>query len=171
MLTKAAQRFRYLLYALITNIIYGFILYYVCTWLAGYSLLYAYLGNLALIVMGLAMDEYTLKIYRSKKLVEQIKNEKDKEMNYRLVLWAMESFVSFKTVLYVFYILIMILAQVADFYPALMSGSLGNFILTTQYSIVLLVAFDMLAGQFSKDRKRMKKISTEFVERFAENQE
>lgn len=70
---KAKQISKYILYAISTNIIYGLILYHVCTWLSRYSLIYSYLGNLALIVIGLALDELTHKMYQSKRFVMQIK--------------------------------------------------------------------------------------------------
>lgn len=85
----------------------------------------------------------------------------------------MDNFVSFKTVLYVFYLFVLIVSQIIDFSSAsgLVDECLGNFILTTQYSIVLLIAFDMLIGQFIKDREKMKKTSGKFMKHFAENQD
>ena len=50
---KIKKIVKYVLYALTSNVIYGLLLFFVFTRLAGYSLLYAYLGNLALIIIGL----------------------------------------------------------------------------------------------------------------------
>ena len=173
MLNRIKKIGRHLLYAVFSNIIYGLILYHVCTWLAGYSLLYAYLGNLVLIIAGLALDELIYKMYRSKNLVVQLKKEKDIEKNYRLIQWHMDSFVSFKAVLYLFYIVVLVFSQIIEFSPApnLVGEDLGNFILTTQYSIVLLVALDMLIGQFAKDKEKMSKTIAEFKKNFTESQD
>jgi L-lactate permease len=172
MLNKLKKICRYALYVVLTNAIYGFVLYSICTWLAGYSLLYAFLGNLALIVLGLVLDELIHKMYRSKKIVTEIKKEKNREKVYRSMQWLMDSFVSFKTVLYVFYILFLIVSQIIEFSPALnlADGDLNNFILVNKYSILLLVAFDTLSGQFTKDRKRMQTTSEKFKEHFKEEE-
>jgi len=165
---KVKRICRYILYAVLSNALYGFILYFLTTWLAGFSLLYAYLGNIVLIIWGLATDEYVYKMYQSKKLVRQIKREKDAETNYRTILWLIDSTVSFKAVLYLFYIFILIAAQIIDFYPSVVNENLGNFIFSIRYSILLLMAFDMLIGQFVSDRKRMKEISALFKANFSE---
>ncbi len=171
MSAKLKRLCRYTIYAILTNAIYGLILYFLTTWLAGFSLLYAYLGNLALIIWGLMMDEYVYKMYQSKKLVRQIKREKDADTNYRIILWLIDSTVSFKAVLYLFYICIVIAAQIIDFYPSAVSENLGNFVFSIRYSILILMAFDMLIGQFVNDRKRMKKISAIFKANFSEHQD
>jgi hypothetical protein len=170
-MAKIKQIGKHLLFIFYSNAIYGLILYFAFTWLAGYSLLFAYLGNLALIVLGLAWDEFNQKWLQSKKAVLLLKKEKDIEKNYRFVQQLMDSFVSIKTALYLFYIIILIFSQILDFYPALAGGNLGNFILANNYSILFLVAFDMLIGQFSKDRERMKKISAYLKKSLTENQD
>jgi len=157
--SKIRQICRYVGYALVTNIIYGFILYSVFTWLAGYSLLYAYLWNLALIILGLALDEIMYRMYQSENFAAQIKKEKDVEKAYRLIQWQLDNFVSFKTVLYLFYIVILVVSQIIESNPELIGESLGRFIHANNYSILVLIAFDTLIGQFSKDRERMKETS------------
>jgi len=169
MKNKIIKLCRHLLYIICTNFIYGVILYNVCTWLAGFSLMHAFLGNLALILMGLALDEQNYKMFQSDYLylqIAQIEKEKDRERNYRIIQWMMDSFVSFKTVLYVFYVFILIVSQVIDFNPALVGEDLGNFIIANRYSILLLIAFDMIIGQFSKDKERMEEIAAKFRERY-----
>ena len=169
MKNKIKKLCRHLLYIICTNFIYGVILYNVCTWLAGFSLMHAFLGNLALILMGLALDEQNYKMFQSDYLylqIAQIEKEKDRERNYRIIQWMMDSFVSFKTVLYVFYVFILIVSQVIDFNPALVGEDLGNFIIANRYSILLLIAFDMIIGQFSKDKERMEEIAAKFRERY-----
>ena len=69
MLNKTQQISKYILYEILGNVVYGLVLYYVFTWLAGYSFIYAYLWNVALIILGLAIDEYAKKMFQSKKLI------------------------------------------------------------------------------------------------------
>ena len=83
----------------------------------------------------------------------------------------LDSFVSFKTVLYMFYIFILIFSQIIDFYPALVGENIGNFISANSYSILLLIALDQVIGQFSKDRERVGKISEKLKKDLVENQE
>jgi len=164
------QMGKYLFYILYSNTLYGIILYIVFTWLSGFSLLYAYFGNLALIILALVLDEYTHRMLQSEKLVVELKEVRSKGgKSHRLVQWMTDSFVSFKTALYLFYALILVFSQLIDFYPTLFGENLSNFILTNNYSILLLITFDMLIRQFSKDRKRMDKIATDLKKSLDEN--
>ena len=156
---------KYILFAFIANAAYGVILYFVFTWLAGYSLLYAYFGNFALIIIVLATDEYYTHIMmQSEKFIAKLKKEKDPEKAYRSLKWALSNFGSFKTDLYLFYILILVFSQIIEFNPALVGKNLGDFIRANNYSILFLIGFDTLIGQFSKDRARMKKILAKIKE-------
>ena len=159
MLKKIKQTGKNLLFSLLCIAVYGIVLYFVFTWLAGYSLLFAYLGNLALIVLVLAIDEHMVKIMQSDKFVMQLKKEKDPEKSYHTLQFHLDNFSSFKTDLYVFYILILVVSQIMEFHIVPVNENLGNFILANSYSIILLIALDMLIRQFTNDRARMKKIS------------
>jgi len=140
----------------------------VSTWLAGYSLLYAYFGNLALIIVAIASDEFAFKIYesamQSKKYLAQL--EKDWFFNFFL-----DSFISFKAILYLFYIFVLVTSQVVGFTSTSLNSNLENFIIANRYSILLLIAADQLFGQFSKDKKRIRKLSVKFRKHLAENQD
>ena len=83
----------------------------------------------------------------------------------------MDSFVSFKTILYVFYFFILLVSQVLIFNTALAGESLNSFILANNYGIVLLIAFDKIIKEFSRDRKEMTKNSDEIKQALAENQD
>jgi len=159
MLGKLKKALKVLLYAISSNVIFGSIIFFTFTWLAGFSILYAYLGNLALIIIGLLMDGHMVKSFQSKKLVtqiRQIKNPKDRELNYRLIKGVLNNFVSFKTVLYTLYILILVLAQIIDFYPTLFNNDIRNFLHANNYSILIIIAFDLALGEFLRDRKKSK---------------
>ena len=168
MATKIKQISLYLLMSLITIIIYGTVLYFVCKWLAGYSLLHAYLGNIALIIITLAIDELMLKTYQPEKLAMRTKKEKDVEKGYRNVLSALDSSVSFKTDLYLFYVFVLVASKITEYRPALAGDDIGIFLQINSYSILLLVAIDMLIGQFAKDRERIRRIKEKFKEYFSE---
>ena len=171
MSSKMIRISKYLAYAVASNAIYGFILYSLVTWLAGYSLLYAYLGNLALIALGLAIDELILKAFQSEKLVMQIKKDKDSEKNYRFSQWMLGNYVSFKAILYLFYAFLLIASQIIDFNHTIVGGDLGNFIRTTDYSIVIIVAFDEFGERFSQGRRKAETASEKFEKYWTDNQE
>ena len=101
----------------------------------------------------------------------QLKKEKDAEKNYRLIQWIMDSFVSFKTILYLFYVVILIVSQVISINPTLVGENISNFIMANNYSILFLIAFDMLLSQFTKDKERMKEISENLKKSLAEKEE
>ncbi|MCL2024198.1 MAG: hypothetical protein FWG78_00225 [Coriobacteriia bacterium] len=164
MLKRMKRVNTYLLYEIAGGIVYGLVLYVTFTWLAGYSLLGAYLWNLAFIVFGLAMDFYSQKMLQSTKLITWLKEAEDTEESYRLVQRAMKNSLSFKTILYAFYILILIVSQVIEFYPALGNENLRIFILANSYNVLFLVAVDTLIGQLIKDREKMERLSKQLEE-------
>jgi len=164
---KQKKNIQVMLSSLVFVVVYGIIVYFVFVWLAKYSMLYAYFGNLALILLLLAIDEYMLKLLQSKDYFERLLKEKKWEEIYGYI----QKSISFKTELYFFYVLILIFSQILEFYPTLVGENLGSFILANNYSILLLVALDMLIQQYSKDRKRMKKITDELKKSLTENQD
>ena len=155
MLNKLNHAKKYLIYAIFTNILFGLIYYFVFSWLIRYSLLHAYLGCLTLIFVGLWLDKYLLKTLTSQKTIMEIKNlnAKDKAKNYRYIQLLLDSFVSFKTILFVFYFFILVASQVLTIDPSLANDNISNFINANSYGIVLLLALDQIIVQFSKDRE------------------
>lgn len=168
---KFKQMRRFILYILFSNLIYGFVLYYSVTALARVSLVYAYVANLFFIVFGLLTDEYLLRSYASPKFVAKAKKEKNVEQNYKLMMLQLNSFVSFKTVLYLFYILVLVVSQITSFMPHFSSENLGNFLRTVDYSVILLLAYDEMRSQFSKDRDRVGSITEKFKRMWNQPQE
>ena len=157
---------RYVLYALISNVIYGLIMYYVYKWLVVYSLLYAYLGTLALIIIGLVWDELNHKLFLKTMQKKEYAVQLEKDFIFRLYL---DSFISFKTIIYLFYLFVLIVSQIIKFNPELVNENFANYVLSFEYGILFIIAFDMVVGQFLKDRERMKEISAKFKEFLAEN--
>jgi len=163
---KLRKILKYVLFALISNVIYGLGMYYVYKWLVGYSILYAYLGTLVLIIIGLIWDELNHKYYLWAMQTKEYAIQMEKSFLFRLYL---DAFISFKTILYLFYIFVLIVSQIIKFNPAIVNESFGNFILSFEYAILFIIAYDMVIGQFSKDRARMKKISAKFKESLNKN--
>jgi len=171
MLRKIKHAKNYLLYAVFSNIIFGFIYYLVFSQLVKHSLLAAYLGCLALIFIGLYLDKFLLRDILSAKTIAQIKHltVTDQKKNYHLIQTILNSFVSFKTILFVFYFLILVASQVLNIAPSLANETISNFITANSYGMVLLLAFDRIVGQFSKDRKMTKEKSELFKATMNEN--
>ena len=168
MLEKTMQISNNLLFSLLSIVILGFVIYFLTSWLAGYSLLYAYIGNLLLIIIILTADELMQVYLQSDKFVMKMKKEKDLKKSFRSLQWSLENFVSFKTDLYLLYIFVLIGSEIVNFYPALAGDDFGNFFLINRYSILLLFAFDSLIEHFSKNKEKMKKISAKLKKSLAE---
>ena len=156
---KIKRIFNFIWFFIYSNVIYGLIVYFVFTWLSGYSLLLGYFGNLVLIILGLVLDACIFKELQSKELVQKLKKEKNPEQASRFLKLVTDNYVSFKTTLYLFYLIILVFSQIISFYPTLFGENISNFILANNYSILFLISFDMLSKQFSKDRAKMKSIS------------
>ncbi|MDR3063560.1 MAG: hypothetical protein LBU40_05410 [Methanobrevibacter sp.] len=171
MLKKIIYRRKYLLAELLGTVIYGVVLYFTFTWLAGYSPLYAYFGNLMLMILFFVMEEYSIRMLESESTFKKISERKDRKKVYQSIQDGINNNISFKTILYLFYVFILILSQIIDNNPTLVSENLANFILSNNYSILLLIALDMLIGQVSKERERMKKLSAKLKESFTKNQD
>ena len=168
MKSKIKKINKYLIYDILGMAVYGLILYFGFTWLAKFSLLYAYLWNFALIILAVLINGYTDKIMQSDKAIMMCKQKYGAEKTY---LMLSGGFISFKTLIYSFYLLILIFSQIIDFNPALIGENLVNFVRSNNYSILFLLAFDTLIGQFSKGREKTKKIISKLEEFSFENQD
>lgn len=164
----------YAFYILISNIIYGALLYFMVTWLLNYSELYAYLANLAFIVIALSFDRLiNTKIYTPQILVGEIaklKKDKDRRLNDRMIRWVLNHFVSFKTSLFFFYMFVLLFSQIIKFTPELVGSELGGFINSIDYSVIIVLAYKDFSEEFFKDRSKMK-ITLEEYEKLVEIKE
>lgn len=158
MLAKMKRAGGFLLYALLTNAIYGTILFMGFTWLTGFSQVIAHFWNLALIILGLVIDTSSKELIQTERLARQLRNEKEVEQAHGIINWIANHFVSFKTILYIFYALILVVSPVIDLYPTILSESLTSFIQSNSYSILFVIAFDMIVAQMSKDSEDRKKM-------------
>lgn len=78
-----------------------------------------------------------------------------------------DSFVSFKTILFIFYFIILIASQIINLVPNVVNEEMKSFVFANTYGIVLLISFERIFTQFSKDKKEMEKISKEFSRRLS----
>lgn len=173
MLSKLKKIGGYLSYAIASNAVYWLALYFGYTWLAGYSIIYGFIWNLALIIFALIFDVLMHKMLQSEKFVSKLKERKSKYVgiDYKSTKWILDSFISFKTVLYIFYIFILIFSQISALYPDMLNNNFGNFIRANDYSILLLLAIDTVIGQFTKDRKKAQETAEKFEKAFKKDQE
>jgi len=144
---------KYFIYDILGMAAYGLILYFGFTWLAGFSLLFANLWNFSLIILAVSFDGYAVKMMQSDAVIKKYKEKYGSEKAHLMMAGG---FVSFKTLIYLLYLFILIASRVIDFNPTLLGENLANFVLSNNYSILFLLAFDTLIGQFSKDRERTK---------------
>ena len=162
---KIKQIIKYVGYIIFGGVLWGLFMYFIYTWFVGYSLLLAYLVNLALIVIALVADVYTLKVLEKAMQSKELLKEMEKS---RFIRFYFDAFISFKAILYLFYIAIMIFSQVIDYYPTLTPDSLGSFIVANEYSILILIAIDLFSGQFSRDKHKRKELSEKLERLLAE---
>jgi len=160
--SQLKQFCKYLVYGLLAGALWGLLMYFTFTWLSGYSILLAYLGNVVLIIIALAADESTFKLYDQFLESDELVGELDKSRFFHLFL---DAFVSFKAILYLFYILILFLSQIIDAYPGLVPASIEGFVHANNYSILILVAIDLFSGQLVVDKKRRTSLAGRFRER------
>ena len=115
MFKKLLKRSRFILLELLGAAVYGVVLYFLFTWLAGYSLLYAYFGSLVLMILLIAAEEYSIRIMESddtlKKMSEQAA-QKGREDFYRSQAEGFVYNTSVKTILYLFYVFILIFSKI-----------------------------------------------------------
>jgi len=160
MSSRFAQSLKYFIYALFSALVYGLLLYYgifaLFKDIAGDSLMTVYIGNAIVIFFSLAVDKIIHGILESEKFVITKKN-------YRIArLFFLDTSVSFKAALYLFYIFALILSHVIELYPALVSDDIGVFFITIEYGILLVIALDALMGQVSIDLDRMNRLNEKF---------
>lgn len=162
---------RYIAYVVLTNAIYGFILYFLIIWLARHSLLYAYIGNLVMVALGLAGDVFILKYFSSQKTVAEIKKEKNAEQNYRILSWYIDNYISFKAILYLFYAVLLIASQIINLGNIAVGENLNNFLRTTDYSILIVIAFDEFIERFLQGRRNSEVALEKLRKNWADNQD
>ena len=155
--SKPIQLIAYMIYSLISAAAYGVVAFFVIfRWLAAESMLAAYIWNIVFIIVFLLLDKIANDILLSKELVITKRNFFIASAMHLL------SIVSFKTMLYLFYIFVIISSGIATLQPELLSEEFQNFILSIEYCLILVMAFDVFIGHLLKDDKRVRRITAKF---------
>ena len=154
---KPVKMLLYGLYSLFGAAGFGYAAYaIVYLQLAGGSMLRAYLYNAAMIIIVLALDKAVQNYMLSEKFI--VTRENRTFARYMLF----DNLVSYKTVLYLFYTFILIASRVSIMQPELVSESFRGFVLSIEYCLILVVAFDKFIDHLTKDMSRIRKISEKF---------
>ena len=152
------QLFVYFLYAIVTAVMYGmFSFFIVYQRLAVESVMYAYLWHIGFIIIFLILDKVANSILLSQEMVIT-------ERNYFFV-WLTHqlSFISFKTVLYLFYTFILIVSRITLINPGMITPVLHGFVLSVEYCLILVVTFDKFIEHLAKDDDRIRRITVKFT--------
>jgi len=154
---KTTQITIYMLYSILSSVIYGAAMYFlIYQGLAGEAVLAAYLWNILFIIIFLILDKVINEFLLSKELVIN----KDTYLAARIMHGL--SFVSFKTTLYLFYTFILIISRVSILEPDLINDNFRYFVLSIEYCLILVVTFDKYSEYLLKDEQRIKRISAKF---------
>jgi len=157
-MSKSTQVFFYVLYSLLMAVAYGLVSFFVVyRLLANEVVLTAYIWNIVFIVGFIALDKLANDILLSDELVITKKNY------YVAMVLHATSYVSFKTVLYLFYTFILIVSRISILEPNLMSADFRGFVLSIEYCLILVVAFDKFSEHLLKDDRRIKRITAKFA--------
>jgi len=155
---KAVTYTIYLITSLIWALIYGVIAYFVIyRWIANGNMLVTYLGNIVFIVAILMLDEVGVRFSQTKNPTLTV--EVFHKMGRLDKGFYLASLISFKSALYMFYIVALVLSRLTLLEPDSIPFPVNNFLLSIEYGLVLLIASDKLIGQLRKDERRMMKIS------------
>jgi hypothetical protein len=151
---------------LIIGFIYSYALYGVVDYLAMYSPLVAFMGNLLFIFFMIAADEFGMRRYWRADAIyarlAKIKNKRQREFALYFERWSLKNYVSFRTFLFVFYFAVLIAAQISKFYPDLIEDSVANFLSVIEYSVIVLLALKDIVEEFPRDRSRAQTKLEEF---------
>ena len=133
---------------------YGLVAYFIIYRLiANGDLFCTYFLNIIFIILGLSIDRIARRYATSKAPVIR---EMFSEMGIVLKIIYIFSQGFLRTAMYMFYAAVMIFAGVATFRPNLIPYRLGDFFLSIEYGLILLLVFDNLRGLFSTDKQWLK---------------
>ena len=140
----------------ITAVIMGLFTYYVIyEWLADGHRLLAYVYNIAFIAFVLLFDKYANHVMSKDGFLTK---ERTKFKHFLAQVLFATHFVSFKTALYLFYIVMLIFSRVSMLEPDLIDRHHLSFIYSVEYGVILLIPLDKFLELLTKDDKRILKI-------------
>ena len=151
---KAAFAFE----TIFTAVVYGLIAYHlIYVRLAGGRPLIAYAYNIALVVVMLVLDK--LASYYMEDCGADFFSKKHGRARkfFARALFAMH-FVSFKTSLYLFYIVMLVVSRVSLLQYGIISPYLYTFIRSVEYGVLLLIPLDKFMDLVTMDDRRITRI-------------
>ena len=147
----------YIAEALILAWLFGLFSFYVIYRnIAGGVPLYAYIWNLIFIVSILLLEKLIDRIILSKRFV--VNEQTPPYMIAAAKLLYVTHTISFKTALYAYYLIILLVSRAAVLEPAVISDHIRIYIHSVEYCVLLLIPFDKFTDQLIKDDKRTKKL-------------
>ena len=154
---KATKLTMYGIYAVVSAVVYGFVMFNLYITLSnafdGFTMLHAYLANIVAIIAALIVDKIVSNYLAEKYFVPN----KKRGLLGRFLFY--DNMISVKTTLYLFYTFILIASRVSIMQPELISETFRGFVLSIEYCLILVVAFDKFIEHLAKDVKRIKKLS------------
>ncbi|MCL2407044.1 MAG: hypothetical protein FWC95_03870 [Defluviitaleaceae bacterium] len=137
---------------LIASLYWVFFNLVIFQWLAGGNNFAAYIINLGVIAMILVMDE--LASHHTAR-EDFFTKRRSKFRGFIAKILFYSHIVSFKSALYLFYILMLVLSRVTNLDQNILSREDISFIYSVEYGILLLIPLDKLIDLIVKDDKRM----------------
>jgi len=154
---KTANTLLYILESVVVACLIGLFSFYVIyRGIANGVPLYAYGLNLLFIVTVLLLEKLLDSIMLSKGFTVTPQTKP-----YRVVMEKalyLAHMVSFKTALYLFYLVMLLVSRASALEPTIISDYVRTFIHSIEYCVLLLIPFDKFLEQITKDEKRNVKI-------------
>jgi len=140
----------------VTSLLYGLFAYYIIyERLAFGHPVIAYIMNLLFIIVILMLDIW---VHRKMDRKEFLAADRSKLHDFLGKMLFYCHFVSFKTGLYLFYLIMLIASRTSTLEPSLLDPYMRTFIYSVEYGILLLLPMDKFLEQLYKDDKRMQSI-------------
>ena len=138
---------------IVTAVLYWLFAYYVIYGtLADGRPLVAYALNLAFIILILLMDKFADHIMNKD---DFLLKDRGKVKNFLCTMLFYVHAVSFKTGVYLFYLVMLVVSRISILEPGIISPYLRTFIYSVEYGILLLLPLDKFFELLSKDDRRL----------------
>ena len=157
MSTKATNTIFYILESVVVAFLFGLLSFFVIyRSIAGGIPLLAYSLNLVFIVGILLLEKVIDSVMLSKNFTITPQTKPYRALMEKAL--YLTHMVSFKTALYLYYLIILLVSRAATLEPTIISDYLRTYIHSVEYCVLLLIPFDKFLEQILKDEKRNKKV-------------
>jgi len=155
--SRAAGTLWYILESVVVACLFGLFSFFVIYRnIAGGVPLLAYVFNLLFIVGMLLLEKFLDNIMLSKSFTITPETRPYKAVMEKMLYLA--HMVSFKTALYLYYLVILLVSRAATLEPTIISDHIRIYIHSIEFCVLLLIPFDKFLEQILKDEKRNKKV-------------